>query len=210
MKPRVYVETSVVSYLTARPARDIVIARAAAEHARLVGGREGVVRVGDFGAGSGRSGGGRSRCRAIAAGGDLAASRSAAPVHAGATCRSGGRRWNLIRLWPRCVPCATGSRRVSTMTSTPLSGTSEVWKPHRAAPTCSLRRAVVRVLLDACVWGGATAVLFCASRVTTSSGSATGPGIRHAADQLPYVIRSGDTPTGACCPSCRPGVGVPR
>jgi len=26
MKPRVYVETSVVSYLTARPARDIVIA----------------------------------------------------------------------------------------------------------------------------------------------------------------------------------------
>ena len=160
-KPRVYVETSVVSYLTARPARDIVLAgrqqstrdwwAGAKERFELViselvreeaavGDRDAAqsrlaaisplpvigttLEVGTTGASTGRrqgrSGAGCTGCRAhrdrrhapCAVPRDLefpahrecrgAATdrgglsrrrdRSAAPVHAGATCRSGGRR----------------------------------------------------------------------------------------------------------------------
>ena len=39
--------------------------------------------------------------------------------------------------WPRCAPYATGSQRVSTTTSMPLSGTSRGWKQNQAAAACS-------------------------------------------------------------------------
>ena len=41
MKPRMYIETAVISYLMARPARDAVAAGASTEHPGLVGGGAG-------------------------------------------------------------------------------------------------------------------------------------------------------------------------